>query len=77
MPSPPCPQGRALFGDKLTSGPVALPNGEVRQLRTIDTTYVFPGEEERGSIAAGCFFCVRGVILEPVFECRACAGVGT
>ncbi|PRW56101.1 NADP-dependent malic enzyme [Chlorella sorokiniana] len=36
-------QGRALFADKVTSGSVALPGGGVRQLRKVDTTYVFPG----------------------------------
>ncbi|KAL4457781.1 hypothetical protein ABPG75_012646 [Micractinium tetrahymenae] len=36
-------QGRALFTDKLTSGEVALPGGERRLLRALDTTYVFPG----------------------------------
>ena len=36
-------QGRALFADKVTSGPVPLPGGGVRQLRKVDTTYIFPG----------------------------------
>ncbi|EFN58521.1 hypothetical protein CHLNCDRAFT_140591 [Chlorella variabilis] len=36
-------RGRALFADKLTSGPVEVPGGETRQLRAIDTTYIFPG----------------------------------
>ncbi|PSC71621.1 NADP-dependent malic enzyme [Micractinium conductrix] len=36
-------QGRAQFGDRLTTGSVALPNGEHRTLRAIDTAYVFPG----------------------------------
>ena len=37
-------RGRALFADKLTSGPVEVPGGETRQLRAIDTTYIFPGQ---------------------------------
>lgn len=36
-------QGRAIFADRLTSGDVALPNGETRHLRAIDPVYVFPG----------------------------------
>lgn len=36
-------QGRAFFADRLTSGEVALPSGEVRRLRALDTVYVFPG----------------------------------
>lgn len=42
MPHPTL-QGRALFADRLTSGPVALPNGQVQHLRKLDTSYVFPG----------------------------------
>lgn len=44
-------QGRALFADKVTSGPVALPGGGVRQLRKVDTTYIFPGEPLSSSLA--------------------------
>jgi hypothetical protein len=35
--------GRALYGDQLTAGTVALPGGGARQLRKVSTTYVFPG----------------------------------
>lgn len=37
-------QGRALFADKLTAGEVAVPGGDRRLLRALDTTYIFPGE---------------------------------
>ncbi|KAI3436725.1 hypothetical protein D9Q98_006140 [Chlorella vulgaris] len=35
--------GRALFADRLTTGPVALPSGETRSVRAVDTAFVFPG----------------------------------
>ena len=36
-------QGHAAFADRLTTGTLTLPSGETRNLRAIDTAYVFPG----------------------------------
>lgn len=72
LPCPACPpaQGRAIFADRLTSGDVALPNGETRHLRAIDPVYVFPGKPGRLCTAdASCTWPCIGHVH------RACSAV--
>lgn len=71
LPCPACPpaQGRAIFADRLTSGDVALPNGETRHLRAIDPVYVFPGKldgcvpltQAAGHVLAMYWPCAQGL----------------
>jgi hypothetical protein len=71
-------EGRAMFADVATSGTVELPDGQVRQLRPLNTAYVFPGRDpvEAGGKVEGRVACAaeraRSVACDWLYACVRC-----